>query len=83
MTEQDRSAPNPEEQLSPHEHPLSLDTLWDKLLAAPEPELDQELLGKAREYAQQKYDETYWEAVKREIEAFWERRYDPDAPEDW
>jgi len=83
MLEQDRPTPAREEQLSPHEPPLSLDELWDELLDAPKTMLDQELLHEAREYAQQKYDETYWEAVRREAEAFWDRRYDPDAPEDW
>lgn len=29
------------------------------------------------------YTLAYWASVYREIEAFWERRYDPDATEDW
>lgn len=28
-------------------------------------------------------DDEYWEAVKAEIDAFWENRYDPDRKEDW
>lgn len=28
-------------------------------------------------------DPEYWKAVQAEAQAFWERRYSPDAPEDW
>lgn len=32
---------------------------------------------------QSRNDAAYWRAVRHEAEAFWAKRYDPDAPEDW
>lgn len=82
MAEQDKSPGDPHKCPPPPEPTLSVDEVWEALIHQP-PALDPELLKQAQEFVQEKYDETYWEAVRKEAEAFWARRYDPDATEDW
>jgi len=81
MTEQGRPTPDP--QPPQNELPFPFDAFRDELEDDLHAVLDPELLKQAREYVQQRYDASYWEHVKHEAEAFWDRRYDPTAPEDW
>lgn len=82
MTERAKSPADPHEQLPPREPVLPVDEFWEELIHQ-QLQLDPELLKKAREYVQEKYDAAYWDAVRREAEAFWDRRYDPNSTEDW
>ena len=81
MTERDR--PTSDREQAEKAPVFCSDDFREETEALINAKLDQELLQKAREYVEQTHDETYWEAVRREAEAFWDRRYDPDAPEDW
>ncbi len=82
MTERDRPAADAHEQLPPREPASPTDEYWEELIDQ-QSQLDQELLKQAREYVQEKYGATYWDEVRREAEAFWDRRYDPNSTEDW